>query len=176
GPIARRAFSAGQTNPMDHVRISDRSFMTNLTNRPIVCLPIDIGYGYTKTILGFDAIGNPIRFAYPSELGTVLKESSSPERRQDSDVKVVKVRGQHYAVGPQVKFAGQSGSVLHRDYIESDQYLALLRGAMAYRNAEVIDLLVLGLPHSLFHQRRSQLAALAEGEHEMPGGHTCLVK
>jgi plasmid segregation protein ParM len=63
-----------------------------------------------------------------------------------------------------------SSRVLNNAFIESDQYMALLKGALFMMNVGEIDLLVLSLPVNNMH-RSDDLKALVLGEHLINGKH-----
>ena len=62
------------------------------------------------------------------------------------------------------------------NYIETPEYLALMRGALYYMKIDIIDLLVVGLPVAYFAGKKDRLVKLAEGEHAVGCGRKVLVK
>lgn len=80
-----------------------------------------------------------------------------------------------YEVGPDVSLAADvfNANVLQHDrYCESDEYLALLLGAVHYMGVPAIDLLVVGLPVATFKLRKvvASLEQRLEGEHALGNG------
>lgn len=62
------------------------------------------------------------------------------------------------------------------DYCLSDEYLALVRGALAYMKVATVDLLVVGLPVTIFDMRRVALSKRLCGEHPITEGKTVAIK
>jgi len=90
---------------------------------------------------------------------------------------LVAVNGLTYEVGPDALLA-QGTEPSHNmddDYCLSDEYLALVRGALALMKVEVVDLLVVGLPVSTFNLRRAALARRLTGEHPITAGKVVVV-
>ncbi|GJI98160.1 hypothetical protein RugamoR57_48780 [Duganella caerulea] len=80
-----------------------------------------------------------------------------------------------YEVGPDANLAADvfNANVLQHDrYCESDEYLALLLGAVHYMDVPSIDLLVVGLPVATFKLRKvvTSLERRIEGEHRLGSG------
>lgn len=140
--------------------------MTNTLN-PSVRTPvfaIDVGYGNTK-------------YAYRAASGTVasgmfpslapLAASTNLSGFGESVLTVRKVAtmnidGIEYEVGPDVSLTaayGKTGRALADDYVLSDNYAALLAGAIHFAGLGQIERLVLGLP---VHNLRKYSEALKE--------------
>jgi plasmid segregation protein ParM len=80
-----------------------------------------------------------------------------------------------YEVGPDANLAADvfNANVLQHDrYCESDEYLALLLGAVHYMDVQLLDLLVVGLPVATFKLRKvvASLERRIEGEHLLGAG------
>lgn len=137
---------------------------------------VDVGFGNTKYVSGVS--GTEVRcasfpsLAYPSARAPV---AIGGERRRTV---AIPINGLHYEVGPDVRFAADSfrATQLHDRYIETPEYLALLRGALALMRVDAIDLLVLGLPVSALAGKKMALEKLAVGEHDVGHGRYVLVR
>jgi plasmid segregation protein ParM len=90
----------------------------------------------------------------------------------------VPIGGMFYEVGPDVMLAADSfrAMQIHDGYIDTPEYLALARGALRMMKVETIDLLVVGLPVSLFGARKAALEKLMTGNHDVGNGKTVLVR
>ncbi|MBD2222765.1 hypothetical protein H6G33_38280 [Calothrix sp. FACHB-1219] len=86
----------------------------------------------------------------------------------------IDIGGMQYYVGKDVRFhaTGSELRTVPRNYCETDEYLALLRGALHHiahdvgaGSAMVIETLVLGLPINTWRQYNKSLAARIEGDH-----------
>jgi plasmid segregation protein ParM len=145
------------------------------TMEPIV-RAIDVGFGNTKYVSG--ASGTDMRCAsFPSLAYPSAREpaTSSGEKRKTV---AIPINGLYYEVGPDIRLAADAfrATQLHDRYIETPEYLALLRGALALMRVEAIDLLVLGLPVSALAGKRAFLERLAVGSHDVGGGRQVLVR
>lgn len=143
--------------------------------KPII-LAIDLGWGWTKASkYGLD--GSVEYFSFPSlaprHAGVDLSMSILGRR----DTVVVTVEGTEYEVGPDsVDLDGNDASRnLNDQYIYSDQYRAVLYGALHYMGVPTIDLLVVGLPLSGMHLA-PKLKELIEGDHDLNSFETVTVK
>ena len=139
---------------------------------------IDVGYGNTK-------------YAYRAESGAVTTgifpslAPLAPTRRFSGDaesvfgarkVATITIGRIEYEVGPDVPITaayGRTGSALADDYVLSDNYAALLFGAIHFSGVTRIKYLVLGLS---VHNMEKYSAVLKErfvGEHDF--GHGCVM-
>lgn len=137
-------------------------------------LAVDIGYGNTKLVWG----------AARDSSSELLFKSIAPAARQNDDAfadfsqpmerVAISVNHRTFLVGPEAYLAGSASSILDKDYIKHDEYLALLRGAMYYMMKKSgtlkhkIDGLVVGLPVSNFAEHRDALLKMASGVHTLP--------
>lgn len=137
-------------------------------------IAIDTGYGNTKYCRRVG--GNLQCDLFPSF--APLAQSGSLEAI-DSDggraMAVVEVDGSKYEVGPEVydHLPGQFTRILDPDYAKSDQYLALVRGALAMCRRtdpllQNVDVLVVGLPLDTYVDRQADLAKRLVGAHPLP--------
>ena len=142
----------------------------------LIVRAVDVGSGNTKFVTA--AAGTDIRcvsfpsVAYPSSDASPSWPAS--ERRKTVCIPVGPL---FYEVGPDVGLAADTfrAKQLHDDYIESPEYLALLRGALSMMKLSHIDLLVVGLPVSLFAVKKAALEKLMVGSHDIGGGKTVTV-
>ena len=142
----------------------------------LIVRAVDVGSGNTKFVTA--AAGADIRcvsfpsIAYPSSDASPSWPAS--ERRRTVCIPVGPL---FYEVGPDVGLAADTfrAKQLHDDYIESPEYLALLRGALSMMKLSHIDLLVVGLPVALFAVKKAALEKLMVGSHDIGGGKTVTV-
>jgi plasmid segregation protein ParM len=138
---------------------------------------VDVGFGNTKYVSHL--VGGEIRCAnFPSLAYPSMREPSAQpgfERRKTASIPI---DGLFYEVGPEVELAAGAfrATQMHDRYIETPEYLALLRGALAMMKLPVIDLLVVGLPVSSFVAKKSALEKRMTGVHEIGQGKTVTVK
>lgn len=144
----------------------------------IIIRALDIGFGSTKLVMSYTP-GIDIQcklFPSLSPLATNLDLSGGGviARR---DTVVVQVDGNAYEVGPDVELAlnTHASRIMHQDFLETSEYLALFRGALSYMRADRIDLLVVGLPVSLLSTKADYLKQRLEGVHPVADGQTVVV-
>lgn len=138
---------------------------------------IDVGFGNTKYVVSsrsakdiecalFSSIA-PLASTFDISGGVISKRNSV----------IVPVGDHHYEVGPDAALARETHAarVLHGDFCDAPQYLALLRGALSYIDAPRIDLLVVGLPVSLLNVKSARLKQLIEARHILSDGKEVLV-
>lgn len=143
-------------------------------------LAVDVGYGNTK-------------FAYRAQNGTVetgmfpslaqyvatRSISGGGTAFKTRDVTQVTINGTPYEVGPGVSLTaayGNTGRVLVDDYVLSNNYAALLAGAI-YRSGHTrIARLVLGLPVHTLEKFSRGLVARFVGEHDFGQGVVTIEK
>jgi len=138
---------------------------------------VDVGFGNTKFITGMS--GSEVRcgcipsLAYPSTRDPATLPAA--ERRKTL---AIPINGLFYEVGPDAALATDNlrATHLHDRYIDTPEYLALLRGALAMMKLPVIDVLVVGLPVSHFVARKAALEKLATGTHDVGAGKSVVVR
>jgi plasmid segregation protein ParM len=144
---------------------------------PPVVRSIDVGFGQTKYVA---AVASDViecahfpSVALPSMVDTGRRPVLGGRRRTVS----IPIGQMYYEVGHDIDLAGaQSRPALSIEgYVASPEHHALLRGGLHFMNVDHIDLLVLGLPVSMFAQRKAQLEKLATGEHNVGRGRTVTV-
>ena len=134
---------------------------------------VDVGRGNVKFIANFTN-GEPKCDMFPAEAHpteVALDQDGWGTKRKTVGIPIGKLV---YEVGPDVNLAADvfNANVLHHDrYCESDEYLALLLGAVHYMNLATIDLLIIGLPVATFKLRKlvAALERRIEGDHALAG-------
>lgn len=138
---------------------------------------IDVGYRLCKYVTSVREREIECR-SFPSVApvasGRDLAEALGRKRKTST----VEVNGLNYEVGPEAGLARREFQVqnLDNDYVDSDEYMALVFGALDFMRVDAIDLLVVGLPVSLVMQKRSALAKRLKGLHEIGGNKRVTVK
>ena len=138
---------------------------------------IDVGFGQTKYVSA--ASEDTIEcthfpsIALPSLVDTNRRAMLGGRRKTVS----IPIGSMFYEVGHEVDLAGMPSrpALSIESYVESPEHLALLRGALHFMEVDHIDLLVIGLPVSMFAQRKAQVEKLASGEHKVGKGRTVTV-
>jgi plasmid segregation protein ParM len=146
----------------------------------VVCA-IDVGYGNVKYCSSSDdGDGDIVHGHFPSlaKVDTGVNRGASEIARLD--LVAVESGGSRYLVGRDAADTLSSRddrtSHLMDSYVDTPQYLALLRGALAYSGRTKIDLLVSGLPVDFFSKDKDRLKALLVGTHHYPDGSSVEVK
>ena len=134
----------------------------------LVVRAIDVGYGHVKFTDGRDTETGDLRtYSIPSQSpaykGTIVAGGGGVMKRRDTFV--IPIADRMYEVGREVHRAlsgRQETEVLDENFALSDQYAARLFGALNYMMpnlpADVIDILVLGLPLNTYRKLHRQLA------------------
>ena len=143
----------------------------------LIVRSIDVGYGYTKYTTAH--AGGEIRcahfpsLAYPSSRDPA--GSLGAERRRTVAIPIDQL---FYEVGPDVLLAADTfrAAQIHDNYIDTPEYLALVRGALRLMKLEHIDLLVVGLPVALFATHKAKLEKRMTGLHDLGAGKTVQVR
>lgn len=138
---------------------------------------VDVGFGNTKYVssVGSDEIrcASFPSVAYPSKRD--LSATPLAERRKTV---ALPINGLFYEVGPDVGLAADTfrATQMHDKYIDTPEYMALLRGALHYMKVPTIDVLVVGLPVAHFLAKRTALEKLMTGTHDIGSGKTVTVR
>ncbi|MBW8191384.1 hypothetical protein K0504_10070 [Neiella marina] len=154
--------------------------MTMGTPLDAVIRTVDVGFGTTTAVCGYDEHNQPIVRTFASIANPIEANKRDVTAGSMSITRnvVVNVNGGTYEVGEDVSktFDPRTARVLNSGYINSDQYKALFLGALAMLDAPngVIDLLVGGLPVSNMH-RRAELEEMMKGTHQV-GDRKIVVK
>lgn len=138
---------------------------------------IDVGYGNTKYVTHCEE-GAIHCASFPSVAYPSSRDQTKLPGMDKRKTVAVPIGSLYYEVGPEVSLAAEAfqATQLHDGYIETREYAALLRGALNLMKVEVIDLLVVGLPVSLFVQKKNQLEKLVTGTHDVGGGRQVVVR
>jgi plasmid segregation protein ParM len=126
---------------------------------------IDLGYGNTKYIVTDDRECG----IFPSLARPALQICMGDEHLSSTITTRVLVDDQEYLVGPDPD-PTRSYPQLHTNYIETPLYRACLHAALAKMQLPKIDLLVVGLPVSLYQSHSARLKAMIIGTHQVQPG------
>ena len=132
---------------------------------------IDIGYGNTKYVAARSE--REIRCAmFPSLAPPASRLELSTGMITTRDTVAIEIEGIQYEVGPGARLGlkAHHTRILHGDYVNTPEYLALLRGALSYMQVSQIDLLVVGLPVGLMNGKAQGLAKRLKGRHPVGNG------
>lgn len=136
---------------------------------------IDVGYGNVKYCKEGFACGS-----FPAVAKAFTGVNRGAAELAARDMVLVNGGKLDYWVGPDSRDTlgarDGTGGHLVDGYIETPQYLALLRGGLHYIGEPVVDFLVSGLPVEHFGKRRERLRELLVGEHVFPDGRKVEVK
>lgn len=127
--------------------------------------PLDVGYGNTKFMVDDRGTCRLFPSLAPRADPRRLRGGPLAERRTST----VLVDGILYEVGPDSALF-PDGPILHRDYIETPEYRALVYGALDAMQISRLDLLVTGLPVYLHDSRAQRLKELLTGKHMIREG------
>lgn len=135
-----------------------------------VSAAVDLGYGHVKYAC---AQGGKVSLgAFPSyvSIGAGGTMRHSLAALGQLDLVTVQVGGRAYAVGNDSPLTGNAAAVRNRDpgFSTTNSYMALMLGALWSLKAEVIDLLVVGLPMNTLHLHDKELVRRLTGEHIVP--------
>jgi len=144
-------------------------------SKPKIVRSLDLGSGYAKLNRMKDGKLEYISFPSlaPRHTGRDLSMSMFGKR----DTVTVSVEGTLYEVGPDSADLDINDSTrnLNDQYIYSDQYRAVLYGALHYMGEKSIDVLVVGLPLTTLHLAED-LKKICIGEHKLNDSTTVTVK
>jgi plasmid segregation protein ParM len=138
---------------------------------------VDVGFGNTKYVSGF--AGGDIRCAsFPSVAYPSVRDLSALPLAERRKTVAVPINGLFYEVGPEVGLAADTfrATQMHDRYIETPEYMALLRGALHMMKVSVVDLLVVGLPVALLLTKKAILEKIMTAKHDIGGGKTVTVR
>jgi len=132
---------------------------------------VDVGYGNVKYVTSRSEQGIHCAM-FPSLAPLASNLEISTGLSADRDTVTVEVEGVLYEVGPGARLGlkAHHTRILHGDYVETHEYLALLRGALSYMQVSHLDLLVVGLPVGLMNSKAQGLATQLKGRHPVGGG------
>lgn len=137
----------------------------------------DVGFRNTKYINSIT--GSDIRCeSFPSIAYPSMREPSTQSGFERRKTVSIPINGLFYEVGPEVELAADTfrATQMHDRYIDTPEYMALLRGALAMMKVPAIDLLVVGLPVAALATKKSTLEKLVTGTHDIGNGKTVTVR
>lgn len=136
---------------------------------------LDLGSGYAKFNRLVD--GKLDYMSFPSLAPRSTGHSLSAGLLGQRDTVQVTVEGTLYEVGPDSGDLDSNDSTrnLNDQFIYTDQYRAVLLGALHYMGETEIDLLVVGLPLTTV-KRAEDLRKICTGTHKLADGKTVTVK
>jgi plasmid segregation protein ParM len=134
---------------------------------------IDIGYSYTKFTSSTNSSSelslNSVMSIAPRFIN---KNNLLPGRGFDDNLfiknnAIVDVGSNKFVVGPHAELMQRSNKavILHKDFIGTDTYKALMKGALYFINEPVIDMLVVGLPVAYIGSNADKLKNMLVGNH-----------
>lgn len=138
---------------------------------------VDVGFGNTKYISS--VVGGDIRCAnFPSIAYPSMRDPASQPGFERRKTVAIPINGLFYEVGPEVALAADAfrAAQMHDRYIETPEYMALLRGALSMMKVTTIDLLVVGLPVAMLVTKKAALEKAVTGTHDIGGGKSVVVK
>lgn len=140
---------------------------------------IDVGYGNTKHTTG-KILDMPTCSMFPSYTTRFIESKAEvKEINQDLNTVTVDVNGMKYRVGDDIHHAikPSHSKSLNTDYAKTDNYMALLKGALLRMGHDEIDLLVLGLPVSVFNSAniKNELVAKVKGKQKLTDEKSVIV-
>ena len=141
---------------------------------------IDLGYGNVK----FCSAGNTDGVVSYGFFPSVAKLHTGIDRgagvMSSRDLVTVEADGSIFMVGRDAEYTlsarDDRRSHLSANFVDTPQYLALFRGALAYLGDDEIDLMVAGLPVDHFARDKDRLKARLVGTHRFPGRSAVSVK
>ena len=138
---------------------------------------IDVGFGVTKFITA-SGNGTVSTEHFPSLAFYTPTEPSRDALRGRRKTVCVPVGPLWFEVGPEATLATDRfrATQLHDGYTETDEYRALVAGALHYMKQPAIDLLVLGLPVAQYVLRRAALEKAMTGAFEIGRGRQVTVR
>jgi plasmid segregation protein ParM len=117
---------------------------------------IDVGFGNTKYVTA-SAGGRVDCSHFPSLTFFGTADDTGAGIGNKRKTVTVPVGGLMYVVGPEVELAADRFWQRHQHeaFTQTDEYRALMAGALHYMKADRVDLLVLGLPVAQFQAKRA---------------------
>jgi plasmid segregation protein ParM len=142
---------------------------------------VDVGYGNTKYAWreASRAIATGMFPSLAQYTATRTISASNGGHFKMRDVTQLKINGVEYEVGPGVSLSaayGQTGRVLVDDYVLTNNYTALLAGAIYRAGFNHIGRLVLGLPVHTIEKYTPDLIERFTGEHDFGQGQIIIDK
>ena len=141
---------------------------------------IDVGYRNCKFVERADG-DRIVCQTFPSIAPIASDRDLGVDRATRRNTMVIPVGKVRYEVGAEAALAQATDETRNLDdmYVLTDPYLAIVRGALRQMRVPRVDLLMVGLPVSLFKKRRAELEKRLKGDHELGDGkavHVAKVK
>jgi plasmid segregation protein ParM len=136
---------------------------------------IDIGYGNTKFVTEAHAHGvecGVFPSCAPAESRSAMGDESGLMSRSND---IVTVGGMRYEVGSDTHLF-EEPRILHEDYTQTSEYLALYKAALGKMGVSQIDVLVTGLPVAHLERRKGSVQEQFRGSHVTGDGSTVFVR
>lgn len=109
---------------------------------------VDVGYGMTKFVVARDEVGGIVCHSFPSVVAPAAGDALGGGAFRRRATLEVAFGGRAYEVGRDVLAATGGHGSRNRDlqFVQSDTYQVLMRGAIKAMRLSAVDLLVLGVP------------------------------
>ena len=134
----------------------------------VIVRSIDVGYRNCKYVerMGGDRI---VCQTFPSIAPVASDRDLGVDRATRRNTMIIPVGKVRYEVGAEAALAQATDETRNLDdtYVLTDPYLAIVRGALRQMRVPRIDLLIVGLPVSLFKKRRAELEKRLQGDHDL---------
>jgi plasmid segregation protein ParM len=136
---------------------------------PRVVRAIDVGYSWTKYVVEGDRVDQIRCRAFPSIAPRASGRDLALDGLAQRQTVQVEIDGVVFEVGPEAPLVQDVVQALPLDdgYVQTPEYLALVRGALHLMHVGHVDLLVVGLPVALFRQQRAALERRLVGTHPL---------
>ncbi len=138
-------------------------------NQSVAVRAIDVGFGNTKYV-DRSQNGEVSCALFPSLTPITGLSNLTGNIFQRRNTVAIDVKGVRYEIGKDSPIAqgGNPSRVLDPSFSRSDNYIALVRGALYYMGASSIDNLIVGLPVSTYRDLHEELAKTLTGDHPIP--------
>jgi plasmid segregation protein ParM len=135
---------------------------------PWIVRAVDVGYRNCKFVERVDG-ERIVCQSFPSIAPVASDRDLGVDRATRRNTMIVPVGKVRYEVGAEAALAQATDETRNLDdmYVLTDPYLAIVRGALRLMRVSRIDLLIVGLPVSLFKQRRAELEKRLQGDHDL---------
>ena len=128
---------------------------------------IDVGYGHTKFVT--ESLNGQISCGIFPSIAPIVTNLSLLDAVGSVDIAKIEIGSITRVVGKDVAnfTSAISTRIMDDTYSSSDIYMSLTRGAMSYMGRKNIDILILGLPVSLYknNEIRARLTKIMAGFH-----------
>jgi plasmid segregation protein ParM len=129
---------------------------------------VDVGYRNCKFVERVDG-DRIVCQTFPSIAPVASDRDLGVDRATRRNTMIVPVGKVRYEVGAEATLAQATDETHNLDdmYVLTDPYLAIVRGALRQMRVPRVDLLIVGLPVSLFKKRRAELEKRLQGDHDL---------